>query len=188
MDFAPDLLRPGRVYRYHRKEYERMAELGLFRDKRVELLYGVVVTMSPQGTEHAHALRKLTMILGPALAGRAQVQVQLPLAMTDDSEPEPDVSVVPLGDYLDEQPHEAYLVIEVANDSLDDDRLIKGRLYAQAGVAEYWLVDLRRRRVERYLDPRDGTYTRMTTHERGETLHPVAFPDVGVQVGEILPR
>ena len=187
MESGADLPRRERMYRYGRKDYERMAELGLFRDNRVELLYGMVVTMSPQGNEHAHAIRRLNMILAPALKDRAQVQVQLPLALSDDSAPEPDVSIVAPGDYFDEQPRTAFLIVEVANDSLHDDRIIKGRLYAEAGVAEYWLIDLRRRRVERYLAPRDGVYTQLTTHEAGETLCPQAFADIGVPLSDILP-
>ena len=188
MSSTQDLPRTERLYRFGRKQYERMAELELFRDHRVELLYGLVVTKSPHDTAHSHSIRCLTMILAPALKGRAEVQVQLPLALTDDSEPEPDVSVVAAGDYLDQPPRTALLAIEVAGDSLRDDRIVKGRLYAEAGIAEYWLIDLRHRRIERYLAPRDGIYTQLTTHVRGETLCPQAFPDVAVPLNDILPR
>lgn len=188
MTIQHDLLRPGRVATFSRREYERIGEAGLFGDRRVELLYGVVVTMSPQGTEHARALRALNAILAPALDGRALVQVQLPLALSDDSEPEPDLSVVAPGEYEDELPRTASLVIEAANDSLKDDRDVKGRLYAEAGIPEYWLLDLRRKRVERYLAPEAGVYTRMTTHGPDEALRPEAWPDVAVPLARILPR
>jgi Uma2 family endonuclease len=185
---ATDLPPSRRLHRYRRSEYERMGELGIFGQSRVELLYGMVVTMSPQGSVHAHAVRRLNMILAPALQGRAEVQVQLPLALSDDSEPEPDVSVVAPGDYLDELPRTASLVVEAANDSLQHDRTVKGRLYAEAGIPEYWLVDLERKRVERYLAPSAGVYTQLTTHGPDETLSPLAFPDVRVPLAEILPR
>jgi Uma2 family endonuclease len=188
MSFEQLLIRPGRVYKYSRAEYERMGQAGVLRDRRVELLYGVVVAMSPQGPEHADALRQLTRILVLALRGRAEVQVQLPLALIDESEPEPDISVVAPGRYLEELPRTASLVIEAANDSLGDDRTIKGRLYAEAAIPEYWLIDLRRRRLERYLAPVDGAYTRMTTHGHGESLSPQAWPDAVVPLDEILPR
>lgn len=176
-----------RAYRVTRSQYQRLAEAGGFRDAKVELLYGAIVHMSPQGPEHSYSIRQLLMILAPALKGRAMVQVQQPLAVSDESEPEPDLSVVAPGDYLDELPRTALLVVEAANESLHDDRVIKGRLYAEIGIPEYWLIDLRRRRLERYLEPRDGAYTRMTTHERGESLAPAAFPDVAVSLDEIVP-
>jgi Uma2 family endonuclease len=98
------------------------------------------------------------------------------------------VSVVAPGDYLDELPRTASLVVEAANDSLQHDRTVKGRLYAEAGIPEYWLVDLERKRVERYLAPSAGVYTQLTTHGPDETLSPLAFPDVRVPLAEILPR
>ena len=177
-----------RPYRMRRVDYDRMGELGVFRDQKVELLYGVIVAASPQGVEHVYSIRQLNMILAPALLGRAMVQVQQPIAVGNDSEPEPDLSVVALGDYLDELPRTALLAVESANESLVDDRTVKGRIYAEAGIPEYWLIDLRRRRVERYLKPIDGAYTTMTTHGPGETLHPVEFPDVAVPLDAVLPH
>lgn len=177
-----------RRYRFRREHYERLAEDGLFHDKHVELLYGFILEMSPQGNAHAHAIQKLTTAFAALVAsGRAEVRAQLALAASDDSEPEPDLCLVAPGDYLDGPPRAALLVVEAANDSLEDDRVIKGRLYAEIGIPEYWLIDLRRRRLERYLEPKDGTYTRMTTHERGESLAPVHFPDVAVPLDEIVP-
>lgn len=186
MDRTLELL--PHLYKHTRSEYERMAEEGLFGDRHVELCYGVLVACSPQGSEHAHALRELTHLLVRALGDRARVQVQLPIIIDDESEPEPDLSVVPPGDYFDEQPRGALLVVEAALSSLRVDRNVKSRLYAEAAIPEYWLIDLRRRQLERYLAPQGGVYTTMTTHGHGEALALHAFPDVTVPLDAILPR
>src|ERR1043165_617725 len=103
-----------------------MAEIGLFDDERVELVRGVIIAMSPIYPPHASPVDRLTEILVRALAGRARVRIQQPLLATDESEPEPDVAVVPLGDYTATHPDRALLVIEVADSSLRKDRLLKG--------------------------------------------------------------
>src|SRR5262245_36998247 len=109
-----ELLAPQGLRPITRAEYDRMIDLGIFdEDERIELLHGMLVAMSPQGQRHAYVIRVLTELLVPALLGRAQVRIQLPLAASDDSEPEPDVSVVPVGDYLDDHPQGAHLVVEV---------------------------------------------------------------------------
>ena len=100
-----------------RAEYDRLVALGFLADEHVELLHGVIVPMSPQGTRHAYTIGMLGDLLLPALVGRARVRIQMPFGASDDSEPEPDLAVVPLGDWLDDHPDWAYLVIEVAESS-----------------------------------------------------------------------
>jgi len=179
---APERLRPLR-----RVEYERLVELGCFEDEKIELIDGILVAMSPQGTEHAYAVQQLAMLLIPALKGRAIVRVQSSLAASDDSEPEPDVVVVPRQDYSRQHPMHALLLIEVAESSLRKDRRIKGSLYARTGVPEYWIVDVASRAIEVYRDPRDGAYAQVTRHHLGEILRPLAFEDVEVPVAEVVP-
>src|SRR3989442_1740561 len=89
-----DLVSPERLRPLRRDEFERMVAGGLFRDERVELLQGVLVEMSPQGTRHADTIQRLTAKLVQALVGRAEVRIQLPLAVSDESLPEPDVAAV----------------------------------------------------------------------------------------------
>jgi Uma2 family endonuclease len=168
-------------------EYMRMADAGMFENEHVELLYGRVVRMSPQGREHRHGVTELAKTFMRAMGDRATVFVQSTLPLPPFGAPEPDIAIVPPGDYRDHDPTTVWLVVEVAVSSIEEDRAIKGRLYAEAGVEEYWLVDVERRRVERYLAPRDGMYTQLTTHERGETLRPQKFDDVAVPLDRILP-
>lgn len=186
MVHALSRLPTSRFRRLRRLEYEHLVEAGFIRDERIELLYGQLVEMSPQGRAHAFAVRRLTNLLPKALAGRAEVTIQLPFAALDDSEPEPDVAIVPCDDYMDGHPSKAFLVIEVADSSLPDDRIKRG-LYAKAGVPEYWIVNLVDEVVERYTQLEAGEYRRSSRHAPGERLAVPSFPDVEVAVGDIIP-
>ncbi len=168
-----------------RDEYERMAEVGLFAGERVELLYGVIVRMSPKGAPHESAIERLTELLIRRLAGRAIVRIQSSFAASDGSEPEPDVSVVPLGNYRREHPSRAHWLIEVADSSLSVDRGIKAALHAECSVPEYWIVDVRNDLVEVYTEIVGGAYTRIVPFRRGETIRPLAFPAFEVHVSDI---
>jgi Uma2 family endonuclease len=181
-----DLVAPERVRPLRRPEFERMVEEGLFRDERVELLQGVLVEMSPQGTRHAATVQRLTAALVPLLIPRADVRIQLPLAVSPESLPEPDVAVVVRGDYDLSHPTTAFLVVEVAESSLNKDRLVKADLYATAAVEEYWIVDLASGVIEVHTDPSAGRYARLTPARPGESVRLRAFPDLVVQVGAVL--
>jgi Uma2 family endonuclease len=170
----------------HRREYDRLVELGSFDDERLELLGGLLVAMSPQGTEHADVISRLATLLVKALADRALVRSHSPLVVADDSEPEPDVAVVEPGDYSCEHPSAALLVVEVSDSSLRTDREVKAPLYAAAGIQEYWIVNLVDRVIEVHRAPREGRYTDVAQHGRGVTLRPLAFADVVVAVGELI--
>lgn len=175
------------VRRLRREEYDRLVDLGLFANERVELIRGVIVRMSPQGAPHAGPIEVLTEVLVPALLSRARVRVQLPLIGPDDSEPEPDLAVVPRGDHSLEHPSAAHLIIEVARTSAQYDRGTKGPLYAAMGVPEFWVVDVTRRVVEVFREPRDDRYEQMEVVRSGASITLVAFPDVSVAVSTILP-
>src|SRR5882672_1724045 len=168
-----------------REEYERMIDAGLFRGERIELLRGVLVEMSPQNRPHAGVIQILNRILTPALLGRADVRVQLPFNVGDDSVPEPDFAVVEPIRYTKAHPDRAFLIIEVADSSLKIDRDEKLELYTGAGVPEYWIVNLAEGTIERHSEPAHGAYGRLTTFRRGETVQILAFPDVAVRVDEV---
>jgi Uma2 family endonuclease len=181
-----DLVAPERLRPIRRGELERMVEQGLFRDERVELLQGVLIEMGQQGTRHAATVQRLTAELVPPLVGRAEVRIQLPLAVSLDSLPEPDVAVVTSGDYDRAHPTAAFLVIEVAESSLNKDRLVKAALYAAAAVQEYWIIDLAAGVIEVHTDPVSGRYTREIPARPDDALRLRAFADVELQVADIL--
>jgi len=181
-EIGPEHPRPLR-----RNEYDRLVEDGLFGDERIELLEGVLVEMTPAGARHADVVGRLTMLLVPALVGRALVRVQSPLAISNESEPEPDLAVVAIADYQREHPRHSLLVVEVAEASLRKDLGVKATLYARAQVTEYWVVDLSTRTVRRHTDPANDGYTQVATFGPGEILHPAAFPDLAAPVDDVLP-
>jgi Uma2 family endonuclease len=174
------------VRKLTRREYDRLIEMGWFANERIELIDGILVQMSPQGSRHAEVVTRLTDWLMPSLAGRARVRVQLPFAAADDAEPEPDVAVVPPADYVGGHPERAFLVVEVAESSSLTDRTIKAGLYARAGIPEYWLVDLTLKIVEVYRHPLGGAYTAVMRAGLDATLSPAAFADLHRPVAELL--
>jgi Uma2 family endonuclease len=169
-----------------RVEYDKLVEAGTFEGERVELLYGVVVRMSPIGPRHNYSVQELNARFVRALHGRAVVRIQMSFAASDDSEPEPDLAVVPPGKYWLEHPRSASLVIEVAETSIKDDRQ-KAILYGSSNVDEYWIVNLVDDEVEVYRAPSDGTFRERTVQRRGAELTMLAFPDVLLRVDDLLP-
>jgi len=170
-----------------RVEYERLAADGCFADERVELLFGVVVPMTPIDPSHSESTEVIRELLRRKLANRARVRSQNPFAASEISEPEPDVFVVPDREYWREHPARAFLIVEVARSSLPRDRGPKLALYALADVDEYWLVNHVDGVVEVYRDPHAGEWRSRSTHQRGDTIAMAAFPDVEVAVSEVLP-
>ena len=151
-----------------RAEYDALVANGVFRDERIELLDGALVPMSPIGPPHSSAVQKLMELLLPALLGRATVRVRSPFAAHELSEPEPDIAIVPTDndDYATRHPTQAHLIIEVADSSLDRDRDAKLQIYALSGVPEYWVVNLRQRRIEVHTAPVGRAYASFAQCER----------------------
>lgn len=168
-----------------RAEYDRLVSLGAFEGERVELLYGRLVAMSPQDPKHTSPISQLNRLLVRALLDRATVRVQSPYYAVDESEPEPDLAVVPEKSYKAAHPERAYLVVEVAVSSAKKDRMVKGPLYARSGVEEYWLVDVTNETVEVYRDPSPEGFATMTRFGVADTLTVAAFADVTVSVAAI---
>jgi Uma2 family endonuclease len=179
-------------HRWNRRDYERLAAKGFFRpDQRVELIEGIIYDMAPQNSHHATALRltqEALRLTFPPSAGY-EIRGQLPLALSEDSEPEPDLAVVTgtIRDYSDDHPTTAVLVVEVADSSLLHDRKRKLPLYARFGVGETWLLNLVRRTLEVYRDPVDGIYQTRLSLRAGGAVSPLARPDVSLQVADLLP-
>lgn len=169
-----------------RAEYDKLAALGSFEDERLELLEGALVEMSPPGPPHSATVDKLTMLLAPALVGRAIVRVQGPFAAEAISEPEPDLMVMSLGDYTSGHPEQALLVIEVSESSLGQDRGVKQRIYARSGVADYWIVNLVDRVIEVYREPQGERYAVLQRFGAGGNVTLLAFPDLIVPVSSVL--
>lgn len=177
------------VHRWTREEYERLAEDGYFRpDERVELVDGIIYEMSPQKSWHAAAIQALQEYLGPAFQDGYNLRIQMPLALSLHSEPEPDVAVVQghWRDYRDFHPSTAALVIEVADTTLLYDRE-KSAVYARAEIPDYWIVNRIDACLEVYREPRNGAYQSRTVLEAGDSVSPLACPEASLLVDNLLP-
>ena len=184
--FDESLLAPEGIRPLRRAEYEELVDLGFFEDEKIELLRGFLVTMSPQKAPHANAPAVLMERLILALGKRAPERAHSPLALGDWSEPEPDVVVVPRGDYSQAHPTEALLVVEASDSSLRKDRRIKAEIYAEHGIPEYWIVNLVERVLAVHSAPAGGRYTRVSTHGPEERVRPLAFPEVEIAVADLV--
>jgi Uma2 family endonuclease len=176
--------------RFTRKEYYRMAEVGILReDDRVELIRGEIVEMSPPGRHHRAFVNNLNRLLSRRLPEQTVVSVQNPLALSDDTEPQPDLAVLRTRDvsYKDREAwaEDALLVIEVAESSLAYDRTTKRRLYAEAGIPEYWVVDCAAETIEVHRGPGPDGYREVRLVTGAAALSPQAFPDVALSTTEI---
>ncbi|MDQ3629811.1 MAG: Uma2 family endonuclease [Actinomycetota bacterium] len=161
------------------EDYHRMIEAGVLgEDDRVELLEGVLVEVSPVGPEHAQAVARLNVHFAAAMvAGTAIARVQCPITRRDDrSEPEPDLLVIE-AEPVAGHPVTALLAIEVAVTSHAVDRLQKARIYARAGIPEYWLVDVPGQAIEVRTEPTPDGYVVTRTVRAGDELTAVAVPD-----------
>ena len=175
-----------RIRPMKRVEYEFLAKQGCFEDEKVELLFGMVVPMAPIDQAHGESVSLIYEQLLRQLGERARVYCQTSFAASDESVPEPDIFVVPPGSYWSELHTRSFLVVEVARSSVRRDR-VKRVVYGRAKVDEYWIVNHVDGCVEVYREPLNGSWQQMSVHRRGETLSPLAFPDVQIAIADILP-
>ncbi len=178
--------------RWSREQYKKMIEAQILSpDTRAELIDGEIFSMTPQQRKHTLAIRAAEEALKCAFGSESDVQVQFPLALDPFSEPEPDLAVVPGSwrDYRDDHPSSAVLIIEVADTSLEYDRDRKGSLYARAGIADYWIVNLQAGRIEVFRDPTQSceapcgwSYRAFQSFGPGQYLAPLAGPNNPIAV------
>ena len=186
-----------RTKHWTRVEYERLVDLGAFGpDERLELLGGQLVVREPQGRPHATGIRLVARALRAVFGPDSNIEAQLPVALDEASEPEPDITVVTggPGDYLASHPSRPELVVEVALASLALDRGEKASLYARAGVADYWILNLVDNVLEVYREPAADPhrpygwrYASTATRRRGDSVTPLALPDSAIPIADLLP-
>ncbi len=178
-------------YRFTAAEYYRLAETGVLKPgKQVELMVGRIVDMSPIGPMHGGSVKRLIRLFSGLSAGRWLVSARDPVHLDEYSEPQPDLMLLKPAedDYTSRhpRPEDVYLLIEVADASLEFDREEKLPVYGRAGIAEVWLLNLVARTLEVYREPHFSGYAAHKTFRRGEAAFPLAFPDTAVHVSEIL--
>jgi len=188
---------PVPTKRWARLEYERLVERAVFQPgDRVELVGGQLVVREPQGSPHAVTVRLAEDVIRAAFGSGWEVRVQMPVALDDESEPEPDVAVCAGSprDYLAGHPSQPVLLVEVADASLAFDRDHKGSLYARAHVPDYWIVNLVDHVLEVHREPApsaDAPYgSRFSTRRRlgaADSVSPLTAPRARILVADLLP-
>lgn len=176
--------------RFTVEQYERMGEAGVFPpDYRCELIDGEIIEMSPIGSRHAACVGRLNRILS-RLLNEPVVWVQNPIRLDDYSEPQPDITVLkPREDFYSQSlptAADVLLLVEVSDTTLEYDRRRKLPLYARAGIAEVWIVNLADERIETYADPAGGAYQATASAGRGEEVRSRSVASLRVSVAEVL--
>ena len=182
--------------RWTREEYYRMGDMGFFDGQRVELIEGEIMVLSPQKAEHYSTAYRIMELLRVAFAPGHHVRLQGPIDFGLHSEPEPDLAVV-VGDwsqYATHHPQTAALIVEVAESRLAYDRTRKASLYARAGIADYWIVNLVDNQLEVRRDPRPDPsqhyghgYGSLITLVPPAVVSPLAAPQISLAVADLLP-
>jgi Uma2 family endonuclease len=171
-------------------DYHRMINAGILTtENKVELLEGQILEMSPQQPPHAATTQRTFNCLSSLLIGKAFLRMQLPITLPPNSEPEPDIAVVRIDprEYLDGHPipDDIFLLVEVADSTLNRDRKRKARTYANAKIADYWVLDVNARAVYVFRQPGNDGYVQEFLLDENATLSLVAFPEVEVRVKEL---
>lgn len=172
-------------------QYNRMGEAGILtEDDRVELIEGEIIEMSPIGERHAACVDVLAELFREQLQRKAIIRVQNPIQLGNYSEPQPDVTLLKRRDDFYRRAHptaaDVLLIVEVADTTLDYDRQIKVPLYARAGIAEVWIVNLMDEQVEVYAQPVNGAYQSQRHAGRGETINSPSAFNLTLHVEDIL--
>ena len=170
-------------------EYHRMIDAGILCDRNVELLKGEIVEMSPEGKPHAYCSDEAGEYLSKLLGERAKVRHAKPITLPNNSEPEPDLAIVQrLGrEYREHHPYpeNIFWLIEYANSSLEKDLESKSKIYAEASIKEYWVVNLKKMHLVVFRNPLDGNYATKFTRTTG-IIKPLAFPNLAVAIEQII--
>ena len=178
-------------WRLTHAEYHRLGDLGFFHGKRVELIHGEVIEMSPMGQPHQVGILLADGVMRVVFSAGVQHRIQLPLRLGT-SEPEPDIAIAVCDPRDVVTPAAVRLVVEISEATLDYDLSTKAELYAQSGIADYWVIDLDARLLHVLRDPRPivaggHRYYNVTIYKPADTVAPLAAPDMQIRVVDLLP-
>ncbi|WP_427157582.1 Uma2 family endonuclease [Aliinostoc sp. HNIBRCY26] len=177
------------TYKWTIERYHRAIEAGIFDDQPIELLHGDLILMPPEREPHAYYNSEAADYLRTLFGEQVKIRDAKPITLPNDSEPAPDIAIVkPLGEiYLEHHPYpeDIYWVIEFSQATLSKDLNEKKQIYAEAGILEYWVVNLRTFQLQVFRNLQNGQYTTEIILTTG-TISPLAFPDVLIQVQRLI--
>jgi Uma2 family endonuclease len=170
------------------QDYHQMIDTGILDDRKVELLRGEIIEMSPEGVAHSSYCRETGKYLRRLLGDRADISEAHPIVLPNNSEPEPDLAIVRISPtlYRDRHPQvsDIFWLIEISNSTLVKDLGMKKDIYADAGILEYWVMDLQASVLIVFRDlTTDGYQSEMRLNSG--TISPLAFPDLSIDVQQL---
>ena len=174
-------------------EVHRMMEAGILPEESGwELINGEIIHRMTIGSRHAGTVIKLSKLLERLIGNDVLVSTQNPIQISERNEPEPDVTVLKMReDFYTKNhptPSDVLLVIEVSVSTLEFDRGVKRKIFAGAGIVEFWLVNLENNTIETYSNPKGGDYFEMKTYERGDIIYSKHITELKLRVADILPE
>lgn len=177
--------------RFRVEDFRKMTEIGILTEESGwEVIDGYLIDKMTIGSKHASVVRRLEKILERSIGDSIIVSGQNPVHIDDYNEPEPDVALLkPSEDFYaasHPMPEDVLLLIEVSDSTVEYDREIKKRLYAEAEIMEFWLVNLKNETVEVYTQPKNGSYYSARILEEGETINSDSIENLTLAVAEIL--
>lgn len=176
------------TYKWSIEEWHDLVNSGVLAGKRIELLEGEIIAMSPEGVPHRNTNHKVVKYLRKLLDGVAEVYESHPITL-DNSEPEPDLAIVrlPEGIYDTHHPYpqDIYWIIEISNETLVKDLEQKTITYARNGIVEYWVIDLKNNQLIVHTQPQNNTYVRVSKYKSGN-ISPLAFPQITIPLNRLL--
>ena len=169
-------------------DYQHMRDLGILDQRRCELINGEIWDMAPEGEFHRFVNHRGVNYLREVMKGKAEVFEAHPITLTD-SEPEPDIAIVRPPDtrYLKHHPYpeDIYWLVEVADTTLSYDLDTKRKLYASAGIEEYWVIDVTKRQLIVFRDLQNGDFLTQNTISDG-IIYPIDFPDLAIEIHKLV--
>ena len=176
------------TYKWSIEEWHNLVESGVLAGKRVELLEGEIIEMSPEGIPHRNTNHKVVKYLRKLLDGLAEVYESHPVTL-DNSEPEPNVAIVRLPETIynthHPYPQDIYWLVEISNRTLERDLEQKTITYARNGIIEYWVIDLQNNKLIAHTQPQSDRYIQIVEYRTG-TISPLAFPQITIQLDRLL--
>ncbi len=177
--------------RFSVSEFQKMTEAGILPEvSGLEIVDGYLIEKMSIGSKHDGTVKKLNRNLGLLLGTEIIISVQDPIHLDEFNEPEPDIALLkPREDfYAESHPTAAdvLLLIEVSDSTLEYDREIKKTLYAEAGIGEFWIINLRENTLEFYTAPKNGSYRLVRILETGETVESNAVEKLRLKIDEII--